>query len=70
MTMTTIEIIEKLQEIKLRAENGMDVAENLEEVIEKLRGGDEDALMMDYEYEDDGSLDEQFSKFLNTDAPY
>lgn len=70
MTMTTIEIIEKLQEIKLRAENGMDVAENLDEVIEKLRGGDEDALMMDYEYEDDGSLDEQFSKFLNTDAPY
>ena len=48
----------------------MDVAENLDEVIEKLRGGDEDALMMDYEYEDDGSLDEQFSKFLNTDAPY
>ena len=70
MTMTTIEIIERLQEIKLRAENGMDVAENLDEVIEKLRGGDEDALMMDYEYEDDGSLDEQFSKFLNTDAPY
>ena len=70
MTMTTIEIIEKLQEIKLRAENGMDVAENLDEVIEKLRGGDEDALMMDYEYEDDGSLDEQFSKYLNTDAPY
>ena len=70
MTMTTIEIIEKLQEIKLRAENGMDVAENLDEVIEKLRGGDEDALMMDYEYEDHGSLDEQFSKFLNTDAPY
>ena len=70
MTMTTIEIIEKLQEIKLRAENGMDVADNLDEVIEKLRGGDEDALMMDYEYEDDGSLDEQFSKFLNTDAPY
>ena len=49
MTMTTIEIIEKLQEIKLRAENGMDVAENLDEVIEKLRGGDEDALMKDYE---------------------
>ena len=70
MTMTTIEIIEKLQEIKLRAENGMDVAENLDEVIEKLRGGDEDALMMDFEYEDDGSLDEQFSKYLNTDAPY
>ena len=70
MTMTTIEIIEKLQEIKLRAENGMDVAENLDEVIEKLRGGDEDAFMMDYEYDDDGSLDEQFSKFLNTDAPY
>ena len=70
MTMTTIEIIEKLQEIKLRAENGMDVAENLDEVIEKLRGGDEDALMMDYEYDDDGSLDEQFSKYLNTDAPY
>ncbi len=70
MTMTTIEIIEKLQEIKLRAENGMDVADNLDEVIEKLRGGDEDALMMDYEYDDDGSLDEQFSKYLNTDAPY
>ena len=70
MTMTTIEIIEKLQEIKLRAENGMDVADNLDEVIEKLRGGDEDALMMDFEYEDDGSLDEQFSKYLNTDAPY
>ena len=70
MTMTTIEIIEKLQEIKLRAENGMDVADNLDEVIEKLRGGDQDALMMDYEYDDDGSLDEQFSKNLNTDAPY
>ena len=70
MTMTTIEIIEKLQEIKLRAENGMDVAENLDEVIEKLRGGDEDALMMDYEYDDDGMLDDSFAKYLNTDAPY
>ena len=70
MTMTTIEIIERLQEIKLRAQNGMEVADSLDEVIEKLRGGDEDALMMDYEYEDDGSLDEQFSKYLNTDAPY
>ena len=70
MTMTTIEIIEKLQEIKLRAENGMDVADNLDEVIEKLRGGDEDALMMDYEYDDDGMLDDSFAKYLNTDAPY
>tara|TARA_B100000287_G_C20518802_1_gene736061 strand:+ start:840 stop:1052 length:213 start_codon:yes stop_codon:yes gene_type:complete len=70
MTMTTIEIIEKLQEIKLRAENGMDVADSLDEVIEKLRGGDEDALMMDYEYDDDGMLDDSFAKYLNTDAPY
>tara|TARA_B100000131_G_C17763526_1_gene470242 strand:- start:190 stop:402 length:213 start_codon:yes stop_codon:yes gene_type:complete len=70
MTMTTIEIIEKLQEIKLRAENGMDVADNLDEVIEKLRGGDEDALMMDYEYDDNDALDNAFSKYLNTDAPY
>lgn len=70
MTMTTIEIIEKLQEIKLRAQNGMEVADSLDEVIEKLRGGDEDALMMDYEYDDDGALDNAFSKYLNTDAPY
>ena len=70
MTMTTIEIIEKLQEIKLRAENGMDVADSLDEVIEKLRGGDEDALMMDYEYDDNDALDNAFSKYLNTDAPY
>ena len=35
-----------------------------------VRGSDEDALMMDFEYEDDGSLDDQFSKYLNSDAPY
>ena len=68
--MKTIEIIEKLEEIKLRAENGMDIVDSLDQIVEKLRGSDEDALMMDFDYDDDGSLDEQFSKYLNTDAPY